>query len=367
MVNFSVFSSNPQTTKGRLYKTKKDKYRNDYQRDVGRVIHSTAFRRLKYKTQVFVNHEGDHYRTRLTHTLEVSQIARSISRYFKLNEDLTECIALAHDLGHTPFGHAGEDALIHASGSYFDHNDQSFRIVVFLEKAYLGFDGLNLTWETLEGIAKHNGPLKNINQNSTLYSFNKNIMDLELTTYPSLEAQVAAISDDIAYINHDLDDGFRAGLFKPTDLKKLSIFKRIKNEQKYKKEIVRKLINNMVVDLIKKTEKNINNIKPKSVNDIRNAGFNIVTFSSQMKKDIAEIKLFLNKRMYNHTRIKKVTNKHKKILINLYNLFNKNKLKVPPKWIKETYKKSQVSKKQMIIDYISGMTDRYILNIYSKV
>ena len=183
MVNFSVFSSNPHKTKGRVYKIAKDKFRNDYQRDVGRIIHSTAFRRLKHKTQVFINHEGDHFRTRLTHTLEVSQIARSISRYFKLNEDLTEAIALAHDLGHTPFGHAGEDALVEASSSYFNHNDQSFRIVTFLEKAYLDFDGLNLTWETLEGIAKHNGPIENINKNSTLFSFNTNIMNLSLKTF----------------------------------------------------------------------------------------------------------------------------------------------------------------------------------------
>ena len=217
MLNVSKFSIKPDKTKGRFYKTTNDKFRNNYQRDVGRIIHSTAFRRLKYKTQVFVNHEGDHFRTRLTHTLEVSQIARSISRYFKLNEDLTEAIALAHDLGHTPFGHAGEDALINASGSYFNHNDQSFRIVTFLEKVYLPFDGLNLTWETLEGIAKHNGPIKNLNRNSTLFLFNNNIMNLELTTFPSLEAQIASISDDIAYMNHDLDDGFRACLLYTSD------------------------------------------------------------------------------------------------------------------------------------------------------
>ena len=385
MLKASNFCISPDKTRGRVYKTTKDKFRNDYQRDVGRIIHSTAFRRLKYKTQVFVNHEGDHFRTRLTHTLEVSQIARSISRYFKLNEDLTEAIALAHDLGHTPFGHAGEDALIKASGSYFNHNDQSFRIVTFLEKAYLPFDGLNLTWETLEGIAKHNGPLKNINKNSTIFFFNDSFMDLDLKTFPSLEAQVASISDDIAYMNHDLDDGFRAKLFNTKDLNKLNFYKEIikeyglePNNDRFKKELVRNLINKMVVDLIIQTEKNLQKIKPKNVNDIRNAGFNIASFSTKMKRNISEIRLFLNKRMYNHKSISDKTKKYKKIIENLYQKYFTGKADIPSKWIKETYIDTpslitisttdfEVNKKQMIIDYISGMTDRYILKIYNKI
>ena len=393
MVNFSVFSSNPHKTKGRVYKIAKDKFRNDYQRDVGRIIHSTAFRRLKHKTQVFINHEGDHFRTRLTHTLEVSQIARSISRYFKLNEDLTEAIALAHDLGHTPFGHAGEDALVEASSSYFNHNDQSFRIVTFLEKAYLDFDGLNLTWETLEGIAKHNGPIENINKNSTLFSFNTNIMNLSLKTFPSLEAQIASVSDDIAYTNHDLDDGFRANLFHTKELMKLSLCREIYKEfgmvdgginlftyptskkkrnrqilrSRYKKEVVRRLINKMVVDLIEQTEKNLNKIKPMNVDDVRNSDSHIVSFSNKMKKNISEIRLFLNKQMYNHIKVTNNTKKHKKILKNLYQFYDENKLRIPIRWINETYKNTKVDKKQMIIDYISGMTDRYVLNIYNKI
>ena len=393
MVNFSVFSSNPHKTKGRVYKIAKDKFRNDYQRDVGRIIHSAAFRRLKHKTQVFVNHEGDHFRTRLTHTLEVSQIARSISRYFKLNEDLTEAIALAHDLGHTPFGHAGEDALVEASSSYFNHNDQSFRIVTFLEKAYLDFDGLNLTWETLEGIAKHNGPIENINKNSTLFSFNTSIMNLSLKTFPSLEAQIASVSDDIAYTNHDLDDGFRANLFHTKELMKLSLCREIYKEfgmvdgginlftypitkkkrnrqilrSRYKKEVVRRLINKMVVDLIEQTEKNLNKIKPMNVDDVRNSDSHIVSFSNKMKKNISEIRLFLNKQMYNHIKVTNNTNKHKKILKNLYQFYDENKLRIPIRWINETYKDTKVDKKQMIIDYISGMTDRYVLNIYNKI
>ena len=374
MLKVAKFSVRPDKTKGRVYKTSKDKFRNNYQRDVGRIIHSTAFRRLKYKTQVFVNHEGDHFRTRLTHTLEVSQIARSISRYFKLNEDLTEAIALAHDLGHTPFGHAGEDALVKASGSYFNHNDQSFRIVTFLEKVYLNFDGLNLTWETLEGLAKHNGPIKKINKNSTLYYFNNKFMDLDLKRFPSLEAQIASISDDIAYMNHDLDDGFRAGLFEPKDLSKFSFYNEIikecrvvSNINRFKKEIVRRLINKMVVNLIKQTEKNLEKVNPRNIDDIRNANFNVIAFSSKMKKNISEIRLFLNKRMYNHKLVIGKTKKYKKIIENLYQLYSINKLSIPSKWIKETYKKNNVEKKQMIIDYISGMTDRYILKICNKV
>ena len=377
MLNVSKFGIRPDKTLGRVHETENDKYRNNYQRDVGRIIHSTAFRRLKYKTQVFVNHEGDHFRTRLTHTLEVSQIARSISRYFKLNEDLTEAIALAHDLGHTPFGHAGEDALVKASGSYFNHNDQSFRIVTFLEKAYSTFDGLNLTWETLEGLAKHNGPLKNINKNSTIFFFNESSMDLDLKIFPSLEAQIASISDDIAYMNHDLDDGFRAGLFSLKDLTKLSFYKEFikkyglePNSSRFKKELVRNLINKMVVDLIVQTEKNLQKIKPKNVNHIRNAGFNIASFSTKMKKNISEIRFFLNKKMYNHKTVSDKTKKYKKIIEILYQQYSANKVDIPSKWINETYGRIptdyETNKKQMIIDYISGMTDRYILKIYNR-
>ena len=377
MLNVSKFGIRPDKTLGRVYETENDKYRNNYQRDVGRIIHSTAFRRLKYKTQVFVNHEGDHFRTSLTHTLEVSQIARSISRYFKLNEDLTEAIALAHDLGHTPFGHAGEDALVKASGSYFNHNDQSFRIVTFLEKAYSTFDGLNLTWETLEGLAKHNGPLKNINKNSTIFFFNESSMDLDLKIFPSLEAQIASISDDIAYMNHDLDDGFRAGLFRLKDLTKLSFYKEFikkyglePNSSRFKKELVRNLINKMVVDLIVQTEKNLQKIKPKNVNHIRNAGFNIASFSTKMKKNISEIRFFLNKKMYNHKTVSDKTKKYKKIIEILYQQYSANKVDIPSKWINETYGRIptdyETNKKQMIIDYISGMTDRYILKIYNR-
>ena len=377
MLNVSKFGIRPDKTLGRVYETENDKFRNNYQRDVGRIIHSTAFRRLKYKTQVFVNHEGDHFRTRLTHTLEVSQIARSISRYFKLNEDLTEAIALAHDLGHTPFGHAGEDALVKASGSYFNHNDQSFRIVTFLEKAYSTFDGLNLTWETLEGLAKHNGPLKNINKKSTIFLFNESSMDLDLKIFPSLEAQIASISDDIAYMNHDLDDGFRAGLFRLKDLTKLSFYKEFikkyglePNSSRFKKELVRNLINKMVVDLIVQTEKNLQKIKPKNANHIRNAGFNIASFSTKMKKNISEIRFFLNKKMYNHKTVSDKTKKYKKIIEILYQQYSANKVDIPSKWINETYGRKPIdyetNKKQMIIDYISGMTDRYILKIYNR-
>ena len=383
MLNLAKYSINPLNKQKRVYSTKIDKYRTDFQRDVGRIIHSTAFRRLRHKTQVFINDESDHFRTRLTHTLEVSQIARSISRYFYLNEDLTEAISLAHDLGHAPFGHAGEDALIKSSGSYFNHNDQSFRIVTFLERAYLDFDGLNLTLETLEGIAKHNWPIKKLNDKSSLYKFNKNIADLNLSLFPSLEAQIASISDDIAYINHDLDDGFRANLLKINELKKISIYNELDKElvsfmnlilkkkgklflQKYKKEIVRRLINTMVVNLIKETESNIKKLKPKNIKDIKTADFLIVTFSNKMAVKIKELRNFLNKKMYNHKKVKKKSDKYKKIIEKLYNLYFYDKLKIPNNWINQTYKNINVEKNQIIIDYISGMTDRFILNVYNK-
>jgi dGTPase len=244
----------------------------------------------------------------------------------------------------------------------------------------LPFDGLNLTWETLEGIAKHNGPLKNINKNSTIFFFNENFMDLNLKTFPSLEAQVASISDDIAYMNHDLDDGFRAKLFNTKDLNKLNFYREIikeyrlePNNDRFKKELVRNLINKMVVDLIIQTEKNLQKIKPKNVNDIRNSGFNIASFSTKMKRNISEIRLFLNKRMYNHKLISDKTKKYKKIIENLYQQYFTGKADIPSKWIKETYIGAlnttdfEVNKKQMIIDYISGMTDRYILKIYNKI
>ena len=383
MLNFAKYSINPLSKQKRIYKTKTDKYRNDFQRDIGRIIHSTAFRRLRHKTQVFINDESDHYRTRLTHTLEVSQIARSISRYFRLNEDLTEAISLAHDLGHAPFGHAGEDALVKSSSSYFNHNDQSFRIVTFLERAYLDFDGLNLTMETLEGIAKHNGPIKKLNEKSSLFKFNNNFADLNLFIFPSLEAQIASISDDIAYINHDLDDGFRANLLKINELKRISIYKELDKElisfmnltlskkdkfylQKYKKEIVRRLINKMVVDLINQSEKNIKKINPKNIKDIKNTDFFIISFSKSMNVKIKELRSFLNKKMYNHKKVRNKSDKYKKIIEKLYNLYFYDKLKIPDKWVKETYKNIDVNKKQIILDYISGMTDRFILNVYNK-
>ena len=308
--------------------------------------------------------------------MEVSQIARTLARSLGLNEDLSETLSLSHDLGHTPFGHAGEEILGKCMNRYggFNHNIQTIRVVTTLENKYYKFKGLNLTIETLDGLIKHNGPVKNISSYNTMLTKNLFLQKINFSAFPSLEAQVASISDDIAYMNHDLDDGFRAGLFNPKDLKRLNFYKEIikeygleSNNDRFKKELVRNLINKMVVDLIKQTEKNLNKIKPKNVNDIRNAGFNIASFSNKMKKNILELRLFLNKRMYNHKTVSNKTKKYKKIIENLYHLYSKKSLDIPSNWVEETYNGIEVDDKQMIIDYVSGMTDRYILKICKKI
>ena len=361
-------------TKGRVYKEKDDLFRSPYQRDRDRIIHSSSFRRLKHKTQVFVNTEGDHYRTRLTHSMEVSQIARTLSRQLGLNEDLTETLSLAHDLGHTPFGHAGEEVLKDCMEKYggFNHNIQTLRIVTWLENKYYKFYGLNLTFETLDGLLKHNGPINNINPYKKILNksfFNKKI---DFKSTPSLEAQISSISDDIAYNNHDLEDGLRANLFSINKLRSIpqisNIIKRhLKNINKYRKEIiinqiVRDLINFMVIDVIKTTKNNLRKIDPKSIKDIYNHDSYIVNFSEKMKKIDREIKMFLSKNMYNHNKVKINTNRAKKIV---YDLF-KHLLKNPKKYInKELFKNDK--KERIVADFIAGMTDRYAINLHKKI
>ena len=280
-------------SKGRVYKELESSIRSPYQRDRDRIIHSTSFRRLKHKTQVFVNTVGDHYRTRLTHSMEVSQIARTLARSLGLNEDLTETLSLSHDLGHTPFGHAGEEVLSYCMERYggFDHNIQTLRIVTFLEKKYYNFNGLNLSIETLDGLIKHNGPVTNLNLHKKILKediFHKKIF---FNKYPSLEAQIATISDDIAYNNHDLEDGIRAELFSINELNSIPflsnlVSKHSKKTQKYRKEIIvnqviRDLINSMVLDVIKTTNSNLKKVKPKKVNDIYEHNNLIVDFSEK--------------------------------------------------------------------------------------
>jgi len=361
-------------SKGRIYNENENSIRSPYQRDRDRIIHSSSFRRLKHKTQVFVNTEGDHYRTRLTHSMEVSQIARTLARVLGLNEDLSETLSLSHDLGHTPFGHAGEEALNECMTKYggFDHNIQALRIVTSIENKYYKFNGLNLTIETLEGLIKHNGPVKNLTFHKSILK--KNLFNKKITfnSFPSLETQVAAISDDIAYNNHDLEDGLRAGLFTIAKISTIPLLselinKHIKNIKKFRREVVinqiiRDLINLMVVDVLTTTNKNLKKINPTVVKDIYNHDSLIVDFSSKMKILDKEIKSFLKRNMYNHPKVLVNTNKGKKIIKDLFKFISKN----PKKYINKNLFKNE-KKERVIADFIAGMSDRYAINIHKKI
>ncbi len=332
-------------SKGRLFKESLSKYRTPFQRDRDRIIHSASFRRLKHKTQVFVNTEGDHYRTRITHSMEVAQIARSIARYLNLNEDLAETLSLAHDLGHTPFGHAGEEALNECMDEYggFDHNLQTLRVVMFLENKYLKFNGLNLSIETLEGLLKHNGPVDNLDLVENLIGVKKFNDMINFNTYPSLEAQISAISDDIAYNNHDIQDGINANLFKLDELVEINFF--------------RDSIDLMIKDLINNTKNNLNYNKIKNVNDINKTRFLMVDFSDNIKNSDNEIRFFLKTKMYNN---KNVLAKNKEGMSIIKRLFKRIKLN-PKKLIDKNQLKK--NKYRAISDFISGMTDRYAINL----
>ena len=361
-------------SKGRIYNEPTSSIRSPYQRDRDRIIHSTSFRRLKHKTQVFVNAEGDHYRTRITHSMEVSQIARTLARSLGLNEDLSETLSLSHDLGHTPFGHAGEEVLAECMNGYggFDHNIQTLRIVTLIENKYYKFYGLNLTIETLDGLIKHNGPIKN--QTFLKQILKKDLFNSKITfnTYPSLEAQIASISDDIAYNNHDLEDGLRAGLFTIKEFSSLSfisklINKHVKRMNNFKKEIiisqiVRDLINLMVVDVINTTNKNLRKSNPQSINDIYKQDHFIVDFSNKVKMIDKQIKVFLKRHMYNHKKVIANTNRGKRIIKDLFKYLLKN----PRKHINNDMFKNE-HKERVIADFIAGMTDRYAINLHKKI
>ena len=364
----------PLKSKGRFFKDNKSDLRSDFQRDRDRIIHSTAFRRLKHKTQVFVNTTGDHFRTRITHSLEVSQIARTLSKYFKLNEDLCETISLAHDLGHTPFGHAGENELNKCMKNFggFDHNLQTIRTVIFLENRYYFFKGLNLTYETLDGLLKHNGPVKNIKKLNKILGKNYFKNKINFSSSPSLEAQIASISDDIAYNSHDIEDGLNSHLFKLDDLKDIPILNTIilnhkKNLKKHSidlviRQIIRDIINYMVKDLIQTTKNNIKKNRLKNINDIYKANYPIVQFSKKMKYFDKKIKKFLRERMYYHKNIKKNTNEGKIVIKNLFRIIKKN----PKKYLNVSkYNNSNIERS--ISDFIAGMTDRYAINLYNKI
>jgi dGTPase len=378
----AVYAANPAQSRGRLHAEAISPTRNAFRRDCDRIIHSSAFRRLAHKTQVFVYHEGDHYRTRLTHTLEVVQIARSLARALGLDEDLAEALTLAHDLGHPPFGHAGERALdecLSASGG-FDHNAQALRIVTDLERRYAAFDGLNLSWETLEGLVKHNGPL--INREgapvgryarhgvpAAIVAYSK-IQDLELWSYASAEAQVAALSDDIAYDAHDIDDGLRADLFMLEDISAVplvgGILADIDREHpgvetaRRAHELVRRIITRMIEDVIAESGRRVAMLKPRSAGDVREAPRPVVGFSPAMDKADRDIKGFLYPRMYRHDRVMRVMDDAEGVVRELFGHYNATPADLPEEW-REGIGANDFDYARRIADYIAGMTDRYAL------
>ncbi len=355
---------------GRFFKEKNSLYRTPFQRDRDRIIHSASFRRLKHKTQVFVNTEGDHFRTRITHSLEVSQIARSIAKYLNLNDDLAETLSLAHDLGHTPFGHAGENSLRECMLNYggFDHNLQTLRIVMFLENKYLKFKGLNLTFETLDGLLKHNGPIYNIDKINNIIGIKNLKNKFNFNQYSSLESQISNISDDIAYNNHDIQDGLNANLFKLDEILEINffkeIFKRYKNVKKNKiliYQIIRDSIDLMVKDIISNSKKNLKKNKIKNLKDVEKNDDKIINFSDNYIEIDNEIKKFLRIKMYNNKKVLAKNIEGQKIIKYLFT----NICKKPKKFIEN--QNLNKNKFRSVSDFISGMTDRYAINLYNNL
>lgn len=363
---------------GRFHPEGESKTRSCYQRDRDRVIHSTAFRRLKHKTQVFVQHEGDHYRTRLTHSLEVAQMARSLARVLALDEDLAETVALAHDLGHTPFGHAGEDALNAATASIggFDHNAHALRLVTKLEHRYADFDGLNLTWETLEGLVKHNGPLAPP-ISAPIASFDRR-WPLELSTWPSLEAQIAALSDDIAYVNHDIDDGLRAGLFAVDDLLDAPLAGEAARKAmagragplelgRFIGEMVRVLMGALVNDLLAQTQRRLDAARPADAAAVRAQAAALAAFSPAMEAELKALKDFLFMRMYRHPRVMATMNRAKDVVGELFAALSADPSRLPPDWTKSCGAPRDAVTGGVVRDYIAGMTDSFALAEYARI
>jgi dGTPase len=381
------YACDPEFSRGRLHAEPPSRTRSAFRRDCDRVIHSTAFRRLKHKTQVFIFHEGDHYRTRLTHSLEVAQIARAIARQLGLDEDLTEALALAHDLGHPPFGHAGEralDASLHEWGG-FDHNAQTLRVVTTLERRYPAFDGLNLTWETLEGIVKHNGPLVDqagqplarYRENGVPLPISRYVLehDLELSSFAGLEAQVAGLADDIAYDAHDIDDGLRAGLFMIDDLKDVPAIAAIVadidraypalDEGRRGAELVRELISRLINDVVAETMHRLREAAPSSADAVRQAARPIVAFSAAMVETEATIKAFLYSRMYRHLRVMRIMGDAEKIVADLFGHYLANPDELPPGWLPPGAKPDEIARGTG--DFIAGMTDRFAMGEHQRI
>lgn len=385
----AIFAEDSNASRGRLHPETESPTRTSFQRDRDRIIHSSAFRRLKHKTQVFVYHEGDHFRTRLTHTIEVSQIARSLARALKLDEDLAECLALAHDLGHTPFGHEGEDVMHDCMAPFggFDHNAQSLRVVTSLEQRYAEFDGLNLAWETLEGLVKHNGPLVDTNgaplgkfAGSELpfavrdYAKKQNLM---LDTWPGAEAQAAAIADDIAYDAHDLDDGLRAGLFAIDDMRDVPFLADILSEvdSKYPDlaesrrihEIVRRSITRMVEDVIAEGVKRIDYASPRSADEVRSAGRCLINFSNEMAAAEREVKSFLFSRVYRHEDVLAVRRLVAVVVRDLFSKFMQDPNTMPAPWSMGLDAIDETDLARRVCDYIAGMTDRFAIHEHRRL
>jgi dGTPase len=376
------YASKPEESRGRLHSEPEHALRSPFQRDRDRIIHSTAFRRLTHKTQVFVYHEGDHYRTRLTHSLEVAQIARTISRALDLDEDLAEALALAHDLGHAPFGHAGEEALDGEMARFggFSHNDQTLRVLTRLERRYAEFDGLNLTWETIEGTVKHNGPLRGAGIDRpvppTIAEYDRR-HPLALDIFPGAEAQVAALADDIAYNNHDIDDGLRAGLFSVADLADLPlvgpVFQEVAakhprlEESRLIHESIRRLIDRMVGDLIHETRLRLAESGARSADEVRALGGPVAGFSAEMRRNDHVLKDFLLERMYRHDRVKRMTSMAHRIVHDLFSIFLAEPDRLPWEWRRLAAGPDDQLTARVAADYIAGMTDRFALDEHHRL
>ena len=385
----AAYACDPERSRGRLHAEPASQSRSAFRRDCDRIIHSTAFRRLKHKTQVFVFDEGDHYRTRLTHTLEVTQVARALARRLHLDEDLAEALALAHDLGHPPFGHAGEralDACLAAFGG-FDHNAQTLRIVTALERRYPNFDGLNLTWETLEGLVKHNGPVTDRSGAplgrycergvpTTILDYTK-LQDLQLWTFAGVEAQIAAFADDIAYDAHDIDDGLRAELFHIDDIAAVPLTGKIIGEigtaypaldtHRIVHELIRRLIGLLIDDVVAETGRRLAALKPRSADDVRRASSPVAGFSAAVAEADRAIKSFLKTRMYRHPRVMRVMDEAAGVLRDLFARYSAHPSDLPAEWQEGLSGLDEAGRARRIADFIAGMTDRYALAEHSRL
>jgi dGTPase len=375
------YAEDPARSRGRCFPEAESRTRTAFARDRDRIVHATAFRRLKDKTQVFVAHEGDHFRTRLTHSLEVAQIARSVAAALGLDADLAETVALAHDLGHPPFGHAGEDELERQMEGFggFDHNVQTFRVVTRLERRYPNFEGLNLTWETLEGVIKHNGPVADkLTRPSwnAVASYNADY-DLKLSTWASAEAQVAALADDIAYNNHDVDDGVAAGVFHLKELLDVPLIGPIlrgvyddypeAEPSIVRLEAVRRMIGAMVDDVLTETQRRAAETGVGSADEVRGLNHALVAFSRDMVEDLAQLRLFLMERMYRHWRVNRTRSQARRILAEMFQLFMAEPDVMPTEWFARSQKRDEAGRARVVCDYIAGMTDRFAIEEHRKL